>query len=242
MGRWAACASVWVTGCATVIPLQPASTVRPGGYLVGAQVSASPWCGSAGNAGGTCSVAVPGTPLPEVRVSARRGLWDGLDLGASLHVSGSANSGQGTLVQPMSAGMLVDGKVELWERPLGEGRRQVISVGVGVGFSSTQPNPLSNAVLSTARVDAVVPVFYGYQTSRWEWVVSPRVDQQLAFEYQVPSSTAPRALVPSTFIGLSLAGFTRQAAPWAFGVEVRGPASGLGESVVTVSAGKFWAL
>jgi hypothetical protein len=242
MRRWGACASVWVAGCATVIPLQPASTARPGTYLVGAEVSGSPWCGSSGNTPGTCSVAVPGTPLPEVRLSARRGLYDGIDLGASLHVSGSANAGPGTLVQPISGGALVDGKVELWRQSLGEDRRQLVSLGVGAGFSSTQPNPLSNAVLSTGVVDVVVPLFYGYQTRGWEWVVSPRIDQQLAFEYQVPSSTAPRALVPSTFIGLSLAAFSRGTSPWGLGVEVRGPVTGLAGSVVTLSVGKFWEL
>src|SRR5690606_21873010 len=70
-----------VTGCTGVSSLQPASTVPAGTWRVGAQMVASPWCSTSGDPADRCAMLPDGTPLPEVRLTARRGLDASSDVG-----------------------------------------------------------------------------------------------------------------------------------------------------------------
>jgi hypothetical protein len=85
-----------------------------------------------------------------------------------------------------------------------------------------------------------LPVFYGYQTERWEWVVSPRIDSALQFVYQGPDPSSPRKLVPATYVSVWAGGLSRSPHPWALGLEVRLPTVAPLTGVITFSAGKLW--
>ena len=77
-----------VAGCATVSPMQTASTVDPGKWRVGAQLSTAAYCGSFVEGPLVCTDYPDGVPIPELRVNARRGLPHGADVGISLQVLG----------------------------------------------------------------------------------------------------------------------------------------------------------
>ncbi len=163
---------VLVTGCSTVLPAQTASTVAPGAYRLGAQVSATPWCGFSFPP--RCATLPNGVPVPEFRVSGRHGVSDGVDVGLSASAS-SLLSGSLYSQQPagLRLGVTVDGKAEVWSRPAAGGRH-LLSVGGGAGFVSES---------SLAELQLSVPVWYGYQFGNGrELFAGPRYVHRTAFE------------------------------------------------------------
>lgn len=185
-------------GCGTVIPLQTASTVPRGSYRVGGQLNVAPWC-SVTSSLTLCQVAplgAPGTPvvpMPELRLNGRYGAADRLDLGLSLHV----------LPAPFRAGAFLDGKLELWSRPHGEGR-QVLSLGLGAGVTA---GPSFAGTPGISQVELGLPLFYGHPLGPVDLVGSARVLERLAFVDTL--SGGPREVLGVTELGLTAGVLTR---------------------------------
>lgn len=194
MKRLAAAAAL-LCGCSTVIPAQTASTVDPGGYRVGGQLTAAPYCTLGGTPIESCQSA-PSAPLPEVRLSGRYGLAPAWDLGLSLHAVPAPASG-------FRGGAFLDGKYLLWASGEGD-TRALLSLGLGGGLSTGLPTATRP---SLTQVELALPLFAGWQTRSLEWVLSPRVVERLAFADV--EGDGNRDLLPVTELGLSVALFTR---------------------------------
>jgi hypothetical protein len=173
-------AALWGLGflsgaCTTVTSLQTASTVKPGHYRLGAQLSASPYCGVRVPPGPhSCAVLPSGFPLPELRGSARYGVGDSVDLGLSAHAAVVVPSGA-------NLGLSVEGKAVVWRRPAEKGRVHLVSVGPSAGYSNRQYglfNELQRG--SQSSVELVLPVYYGFQAPYVEWVISPRYVERIS--------------------------------------------------------------
>jgi hypothetical protein len=152
-----------LAGCATLLPPQTASTTPKGAYRVSLSTALSPYCGF----GARCDLpGYSGFVLPELQLGARHGLADGVDLGGTLQL------------QLMSAGLsgagMVDLKKELWSRPLEGDRRQLLSVGPGVGYTSHEGT-------NVGLLDLALPLYFGHQSAVGEWVVSARFYERLVY-------------------------------------------------------------
>lgn len=161
-------------GCTSFLPLQTASTVPVDSWQFSAQASGSPWCSFTSNPD-NCHVRPQALLIPELRLGARRGLLDGLDVGASVHGQVLTSD----MRSSVDVGLLADVKKELWSRSLGEGRRQIVSVGLGAGI-----NALTNETNTVGQADAVLPVFFGHQTLGEEYFASVRAANRLTFGYE----------------------------------------------------------
>ena len=165
---------VLATGCSTVLPAQTASTVAPGAYRLGAQLSASPWCGTSFPP--QCASLPNGIPVPELKLSGRHGISDGVDLGLTASASATLPGGSFSFdARPASVrlGVMVDGKAEVWSRPA-RGGRHLISAGGGAGFVSES---------SIAELQLSIPLWYGFQFADGkELFAGPRYVQRMSFE------------------------------------------------------------
>jgi len=205
------------SGCVTVVPMQTASVVPKGAYRVGGASTITGYCGVSlqpftllmGNSRflNDCNAVPLGFPTPELRLGARHGVADGFDLGASL-------AAEATLGRGYQAGLFIDGKKEVWTRPLEGGRRQILSVGPGVGYTSVQiTNQTPSA--SVGVLDLALPVYFGHETERFEWVASVKYVERFLFSQRVDGSA--REMLADGDFGLSVGMFGR--GPTKFGVE-----------------------
>jgi len=157
-----------LSGCATVVPAQPASTVPAGTYRVSGAMSQGVWCGVRGH---RCTLFPDGAVLPELRANLRRGIVEGVDVGASAYtLLPLGDSG-------VRLGGFLDGKVEVWDRELEPGRRQIVSVGLGGGGAFNR----SFTGRNYWEADLALPVFFGHQTERVELVAGARFAEKLSF-------------------------------------------------------------
>jgi hypothetical protein len=164
-------------GCGTVVPMQTASVVEPGGLRVGGQASAG-YC-DFGPPTFPCNIYSDGIPLPALRVDARRGVGRGSDLGGSLQLQGMIYAPE----RPVQLDVTLDGKRELLRRGI-----QLMSMGVLVGGGLA--GRLGLAPWLQAQVG--VPLFYGVQTARHEYVASIWTAYGCSSrQWAAPSTSAP---------------------------------------------------
>ena len=157
-----------LAGCATAVPLQTASTVPVGTVRLSGQASFGIYCGFYSDLG-RCAY---GSSVPELRLAGRVGVHDRVDLGLSAQFNYPADASG-----PKWGGLL-DGKVELWRSDLGEGRKQVLSAGLGVAFSGIEGNPWRRGL---AELDLVVPLRWGYQLKSTEIFVGAHFQERLVW-------------------------------------------------------------
>jgi hypothetical protein len=195
------------TSCATVVPMQTASVVGRGALRVGGALSASAYCGRLSDGVllglARCTEYPDGIPLPELRVNGRVGLGDGVDVGASVQ-------GLLQLLAPERAGQVgatIDVKGELL-RVEGHGVNHIVSMGLLGGGAVAGRFGLP----AWAQLEWGVPVFYGLQLDRWEFVLGASVSQR-----QLVSGFAfARPLTfDSTRVGFTLGVFRRGPSAWA---------------------------
>lgn len=195
-------------GCATVAPMQTASVVGAGQLRVGGQLSAAAYCGDArqGLLVGLsrCTEYPDGVPLPELRVNGRYGLGGRVDVGLSLQA-------QGQVLAPeriAQLGLTLDVKGELARVEAGP-ITHVVSTGLlgGGALAGRLGLPL------WAQLELGVPVFYGLQVGRWEFVAGASLSQRtlhprLGAAPVLPVHDSPR-------VGLVLGVYRRAPAGWA---------------------------
>jgi hypothetical protein len=158
----AAVVGLALAGCGTVVPMQTASVVPAGDLRLGAQASAG-FCDFA-PPDFPCNVYPDGFPLPALRVDARRGVGRASDLGASLSVQTMMYAPE----RPLQIGLTLDGKRELVRGGGGGGAAHVLSVGPLLGGAVAGRLGLAPWL----QTEAGVPLFYGLETTRFEWVAS----------------------------------------------------------------------
>lgn len=226
-----AAALALLCGCSTVIPAQTASTVSPGSYRIGAQLTGTPYCSVTATPLEACQRAPTsgyGATLsvfaPELRVNGRYGVAEGWDLGLSLHSVPNFAGG-------FRAGAFVDGKRELHSRPMGGGRG-LLSIGLGGGLTVGPPNPSRPGF---TQLELALPLFAGWQTDTVEWVVSPRLIERFGFS-DVDGDGA-REVLPLTEVGLSAALFTRSQPAFFVQAGYSAPVSGLSQGPFTLGLG-----
>lgn len=214
-----------VTGCTGVSSLQPASTVPAGSWRVGAQTVASPWCSTSGDPADRCAMLPDGTPLPEVRLTARRGLDAASDVGISVPISVHLGPREGFEQLGVRVGLQGDYKRVLWRRPLGGDREQLLSLAPGLGVFATTVSP-RNALAPD--LDLGLPLLFGHQTSGHEWVLGLELAERLRF--RMDAVDPARRLRASTELGLFAAVFSRRGGHtgWQVGYQapVHAPGSG----------------
>ncbi len=185
---------VLATGCSTVLQAQTASTVAPGAYRLGAQLSASPWCGVSFPP--QCASLPSGIPVPELKLSGRHGISERVDLGLTASASTSLPGGffdYGPRSASVRLGAMVDGKAEVWSRPAGAGRH-LISAGGGVGFASER---------SVGELQLAIPLWYGFQFADGkELFAGPRYVHRMSFEDVDGDGQREALQIPS--LGLSV--------------------------------------
>jgi hypothetical protein len=186
--------------------MQTASVVAPGALRVGGQVDFAAWCGTpgAGLAVFSCNQFPDGIPLPEVRATARRGVGWASDVGASLQVATQIDAPE----LPLQVGLTTDVKRELFHLS-GPGAGHVLSLGVLVAGAIAGRPGLS----PTGQVEWGVPLFYGLQTTHFEWVAGLSFSQRVQFGG--PPGLPARL---STRLGATLGLFRRD--PAGFGVQL----------------------
>ena len=194
-------------GCTGASSLQPASTVPAGTWRLGAQALASPWCSTSGDPATRCAMLPDGTPLPEVRLSARRGLDAASDVGLSVPVSVHLGPREGFSQLGLRAGVQGDYKRVLWRRSLGEGREQLLSIAPGLGLFAVTHAP-RNALAPD--VDLALPLLFGHQSKGHEWVLGLEVAERL--RVRMAEVDPARRLQASTELGLFAAVFSRDGA------------------------------
>jgi hypothetical protein len=220
--------------CITPIPQQTASTVRPGVYRLGGQTSVSPWCGVGLDPVGNCAAFPRGLPVPEGRLNARHGLGERTDLGLSAHLSTVASYGRAPELLGSRAGLFVDAKHELWERPLGDDRRQLLSAGLGLGVNAEQL--FSNRVVTANGFDLALPLWFGHQTRALEWVVSPRFVERFSFV----GTTTPREVRAFGWFGLTAGFFTRSSTRLGVTLDYFAPTVLPTQGAFTLNLGLSW--
>jgi hypothetical protein len=221
-------------GCETLTPLQTASTVDPGMWRLGAQLSASPYCTLTLDPTGNC-YEIPGyLPLPQLRLAARRGLWPRTDAGLSLDGTAILPIGPSSIQSGFRAGALLDAKVEVWSRPTSSGRH-LVAAAAAIGTSLERWSLPQGGAPLTPGVDLLVPIFYGYQTPGIELVASPRFMERLT--YLDITGDGRREVLKQPWLGLALGVFTRRPSRWAFGLEYAAPTAGLHRGSWTLSVG-----
>lgn len=197
-----------LTGCATVVPMQTASVVDKGRLRVGGQLGTTAYCGDP--AGGLllglsrCTEYPDGVPLPELRANARYGLGSRFDVGLSAQA-------QTQIIAPeriFQFGLTADVKGELLRIDT-SGPTHVVSTGLlgGAALAGRFGIPL------WGQLEWGVPVFYGLQLGRWEFVVGASLSQRLL----APRLGGTPAQLPfdTVRLGLSLGVFRRDPASWA---------------------------
>ncbi len=184
----AGASAIALVGCTTVVPLQTASTLPKNAYRLGAELSATPWCGFAvPPSQASCASWPRGTPTPEVRVNARYGVLEGFDLGASFH-------GAAVLGRSYRLGLYVDAKKELWSRDLGDGRRQVLSVAPGAGYHAEE---VPTSTTGLAELNLALPLLFGHRGGWVEWVFGVGAIERLQFA-DAQAGDGTRTLFPDT--------------------------------------------
>lgn len=215
---WAWCLS----GCATVAPMQTASTVEDGHWRVGAQLGAAGYCGSFTEGPLECTEYPDGVPLPELRVDARRGLPHGADVGMSLQVLGQVLAPS----RPIQGGLTLEAKHELVEGSVA-GRRQVLSLGLLLGGAiSGRPG-----LRAYGQVEGGVELLYGLQTKRFEVVLGAAYSERTLFD--TPEGRTQR-------VGFTLGLFRRNPAGWALQVGYLGNTRRFSDGSIQLQYGVFW--
>ncbi|MHB8873130.1 MAG: hypothetical protein ACYC8T_05530 [Myxococcaceae bacterium] len=230
-------------GCVTVVPMQTASVVPKGGYRVGGSNTITGYCSVSLDPGKQCNAIPLGVPTPELRFGARHGIAQGLDLGASLQGEATLGRIESPLDNPRGyqLGLFVDAKKELWSRPLGEGRRQLVSAALGLGYTSLQITSGSNSNNSLVGVvDLALPVYFGHETRSMELVVGVKYVERFLFSYR--RSDDRREMLADGDLGLSFGFFgrgrTRLGVEFGYQTGVARPWGGL----FNISAGVTWDL
>lgn len=198
-------AALALCGCATVVPMQTASTVDPMQLRVGGQLSLAAWCGRWSGAGGAlqCSEYPEGVPLPELRLGGRLGLARGVDVGASLQLSAQLFGPE----RPMQGGLSADVKLELLRVPT-SGPTHLLSAGLLAGGALAGRFGLR----TWAELEWAVPVFYGLQLAQWEVVLGASVSRRHTV------SPGPAGAFDTHRVGLTVGLFKR--APAGFAVQL----------------------
>jgi hypothetical protein len=101
---------------------------------------------------------------------------------------------------------LVDLKKELYSRDLGDGRRQILSIGPGVGFTDQQIDRFGGST-NLGTVELAAPVYFGHQFETVELVFSARFFERLLFTDK--NGDEKRDLAPSEEFGLAVGLFGR---------------------------------
>lgn len=229
-------------GCTTTTPFQTASTVTPGVWRVGAQGAVSPACsivdplgffrvlGSTGRSPfERCMVSPRGIPTPELRAHARRGLSENMDLGFSLH-------GSTVLPVGLQVGGTGDIRREVWSRPLGENRRQLLTLGPQLGLALIQfTSSGTSNIAPELQSELVLPVYFGHQLEKVELVASPRFVER--FNLVRNRSGTGTTLLDAGYLGLSLAALTRTPLQFAVGLDYFAPTGQLEGGLFTVTLG-----
>lgn len=220
-----------LTGCATVTPMQTASSVDDGTWRVGAQLSTAAYCGSFVEGPLVCSEYPDGVPIPELRVNGRRGLPHGTDIGLSFQLLGQALAPS----RPIQLGLTLDGKRELLSAPLGSAR-QVLSVGLLLG-GSVAGRPTLRPFL---QAEWGLHLLYGVQTARFEWVVGAAFSQRNVFN-EVGGRPAVREVF-SQRVGFTVGLFRRAPAGWALQLGYLADPARFAEGAIQLQYGVFWDL
>ncbi|HEY3447532.1 MAG TPA: hypothetical protein VGK67_14350 [Myxococcales bacterium] len=208
-------------GCATTVPIQTASTVPVGTVRLSGQASLAIYCGFA-----DISRCAFGNTTPELRLAGRTGLHDRVDLGASLFfVSHFASQGP-------EWGGLLDGKVELWRAPIAEGRKQVLSAGLGLAVSGYQISGYSQPSRGIVETDVVVPLRWGYQFAPLELFVGAHFRERFVFGVLAGNKVAD---VPAG--GLSLGVVSRKRAKIGVALNYEAPLRYFDRGAITMGLG-----
>lgn len=156
-----------LAGCATVVPLQTATTVPKGATRVAGQMNVVPWCGVALNPVEHCGRLPRAVPSPELRGNVRHGVGARTDVGASVRA--------GTVGSHAELGFYLDAKMEVWSSEPVRGRRQLVSIAPGAGFGGALLRGHGSPIQAGLPVvDFALPVFLGHETESVEWVLGPR--------------------------------------------------------------------
>lgn len=210
------------TGCTGASSLQPASTVPAGTWRLGAQAQAAPWCSISGDPANRCAMLPDGTPLPEARLTARRGLDAVSDVGFAVPVSVHLGPREGFTQFGIRAGLQADYKRVLWRRSLGAGREQLLSVAPGAGIFAVTHSP-RNALAPD--VDLALPLLFGHQSKGHEWVLGLELAERLRL--RMAEVDPSRRLQASTELGLFAAVFSRDGAHSGWQVGYHAPVNAL---------------
>ncbi len=206
-----------LSNCATVLPMQPASVLPEGQLRMGGQVTVAPLCGLTRNYGQDCAAGDNGLPLPEFRFNARRGMGKQSDVGFSVQLAPWIQS-----ARPVQLGLTLDGKHEIWSRSLGDGRRQIVSANFGIQGSTRIGNGKPGS-RTEFQLDGVIPVQFGHQTERFEWVVS--LGYLHRFRFESIDAPLPPPVTDAPWLQLSLGVFRRSPGSWSLQVGYLTPAA-----------------
>ncbi|HZA52314.1 MAG TPA: hypothetical protein VE549_16325 [Myxococcaceae bacterium] len=220
-------------GCETITPLQTASTVDPGMWRVGAQLSASPYCTVTLDPTGNCYIVPGNLPIPQLKLAARAGVFPRVDAGLSIQGSGTVPVAPHPPPSYLRMGALLDAKVEVWSASTESGRH-LVAAAAGVG-SSLERWSTPSAPLALPDLELVVPIFYGYQTPELELVASPRFMER--FTFIDITGDGRREVLEQPWLGLALRAITRGPQRWAFGLDYSAPTWGLHQGAWTISVG-----
>ena len=187
----------FVAGCATTVPLQTASVVDDGVTRVGAEANAALFCGTP-SALLSCALYPEGLALPEVRGSARRGIGDGVDVGAAL----AARVALYAVDRPVGGLFTFDVKRELWSRPLpwgAWGERLLVSASplLAVGAAGAV------GLAPTVEAEFGVPLHVGLVQPGGEWVTSLRVSQHVLLPHLGADLPTPYRVIATTRLGFA---------------------------------------
>lgn len=212
-----------LAGCTSVAPLQTASTVDPGVYRLSAQTSFATYCSVTLSPLNRCAYLPRDVPVPEVRLSARRGFTPWVDAGLSL-------GGGGVIHQGFQLQALADAKAQLWTQAVSDNERHLLSLSGGVGVSNQQSGLFGIGTYSAlTEVLLVVPVYYGYQTRSWELVASPRLVERLGV-----------GTYSTSWLGMNVSAFSRGKVRLGVGLDYLAPTAYLEQGWFTLSAGVLW--
>lgn len=222
-----------VTGCTSTTALQTASTVDPGAWRIGGQLSASPYCSLTGSPLARCAALPQGFPLPELRASGRYGFSPRWDAGLSVH-------GAGVIPRGFQLGLLADLKRELWQHTSAEGRRHVVAASIGADVTGVFTRAFTDESASTAQLSIPVAGWYGYQLQRWELFASPAFVERLT---PVDVDGDGRAeLIDVGYLGLTFGALSRGTTRYGASLEYQAPTGDLVEGRFTVALGVLWDL
>ena len=192
-----------LTGCATVVPMQTASVVPEGQWRVGGQASAAGFCSD--NIVLECHDWADGAPMPELRLNARRGVGEGTDVGASLQFAPNLLA----VERMLQVGLALEAKREFfrWD---GEGHAHVLSAGLLTAGAIAGRTGLAPWLQS----ELALPVYYGFQTRRFEWVAGGSVSWRQLF----PSvgGEGDTDVIRAWRVGVNVGLFRRAPTAWAF--------------------------